>query len=95
MAWFVWGCVILALLLIAASAIVLLTAALRVMQHLGRLGDAAPLREAAALEVGLRRLEAAGEALSVLAGRSAAARELLSDSLRRLRSPLFYFGRLP
>lgn len=95
MVWFMWGCVILALLLTVASAIVLSTAALRLMQHLGSLSDAAPLREAAALEVQLRRLEAAGEALSALAARSAAARELLSDSLRRLKSPLFYFGRLP
>lgn len=95
MAWFVWACVLLSVLLIIVAAIVLLAAALRLMRHLTAVGEAATLRDAANIPAQLQRLEAAGEAVSALAARATAARALLAESITRLTSPLFYFGRLP
>lgn len=95
MAWFVWGCVLVSLLLVVVAATVLLAAALRLMRHVAAVGEAATLRDAANIAAQLQRLEAAGEAVSALAARVAAARALLAESIARLASPSFYFGRLP
>lgn len=95
MTWFVWACVIVSALLVLVAAVMLLASALRLVRHLGAISDAAPLRDAAKFPAQLQRLEATGEALALLAARAAAARELLGESLTRLKSPSFYFGRLP
>lgn len=95
MAWFVWACVLVSVLLVIVAAIVLLAAALRLMRHLTAVSEAATLRDAAKIAGQLQRLEVAGEGLSALAARATAARALLAESITRLTSPLFYFGRLP
>lgn len=95
MTWFVWGCVVLSLVLVLISAGVLLAAVRRVTVHLCATADAKPLADVAMFPGALGRLDDAAERASELAARAGAARALLDESLRQLRSPLFYFGRLP
>ncbi len=45
--WFVWGCVVLSVLLVLVAASVLLVAAQRLIRHLDAVSDATPLRDAA------------------------------------------------
>lgn len=95
MVWFLWTCVVLGVLLAVLSPIVPLVAARRLLRHLKASAETPVLRDLEALSVRLQRCAHTAESFSVLAARASAARELFAESLRHLRSPLFYFGRLP